>query len=176
MSCHNIRDEVLDSMTFWEILGIFVALLTPVLAWITWFEKRRDRKLKITKEQKELEKQDLICDIKKSLCDEMRNCIQNELKLYMSNDVANMFNKQILNELVEIKKDVLDNNERLNEAMLERIQGEIIQFCEDLKNGSKKSSIAYEHIYESYRKYKSLGGNGFIDDMFNKYIRGEVND
>jgi hypothetical protein len=58
----------------------------------------------------------------------------------------------------------------LKEAILSRIQGEIIHFSESVKAGSRPSSIAYEHIYDAYKQYKIIGGNGFIDDMFN-YIK-----
>ena len=150
----------------WEMIGTLIAFLSVVLGYITWFEKRRDKKALKTKEQKEIERTELIEDVCDVMRPEMKNCMQNELSPYETKKDSEKAHAEILKGLKEIKDDINVSNLKLNEAMIERIQGEIISFAEGMKHGIKPSSVAYEHIYDSYRKYKALGGNGFIDNMF----------
>lgn len=56
-----------------------------------------------------------------------------------------------------------------------RLKGEILQFAEDLKNGGEKSSVTYQYIHDCYSRYKSLGGNSYIEQTF-KYILKTMGD
>ena len=77
-----------------------------------------------------------------------------------------------------VKKEDLENldaklkrqNKMIAEFEKNRIRGELLNFSEDLKNGVKKSPIAYQHAFSIYEKYKKLGGNSYIDNAF-EYIK-----
>ena len=153
----------------WEIFGSLVAFFAMMLGYITWFEKRRDKKAEERAKKVIEDKETLEKEIKDGLCDDMKGCIHKELEPYVLKTDDLDMHRQILDELKKLDVNIKAYQEDMHEAILERLQGEIIQFSEDLKNGSKKSSVAYEHIHNSYRKYKQMGGNGYIDGMF-KYI------
>jgi len=161
----------------WEIVAVLIAFFAMALGYITWFETKRDKRaeeraMKATKERENLKE-----EIRKGLCDDLRSCVEKELRDYVKIGDANSDHERILKTLGALEQryeTALKSFERtlgtidmeLKEAIQSRIQGEIIHFAESVKGGHKPSSIAYEHIYDSYKQYKILGGNGFIDDMF----------
>lgn len=76
---------------------------------------------------------------------------------------ANQNLRKTLIEVQESQAKLMQNIEK-NERM--RLKAELIDFLEDLRNGQIKSATAYQHIYAAYDYYKSLKGNGFIEDVF----------
>lgn len=165
----------------WEMIGTLIAFFAMALGYLTWFEKRREKKAEQRAKTASQERCDLKEDIKKTLCNDMKACVIKELEPYVLKNDANSEHERILKSLgaLEAKYEMAlksfertlgSIDEELKEAIISRIQGEIIHFSDSVKRGSRPSSVAYEHIYDAYKKYKLLGGNGFIDDMFN-YIK-----
>jgi len=43
---------------------------------------------------------------------------------------------------------------------------EITAFGEDLKNGIRKTEASFKQIISSYNRYKELGGNHYVDEVY----------
>lgn len=84
---------------------------------------------------------------------------------------SKIFIKNILNP-VNQKIDHLEEvsmNSR-NNIELELIKMILVNFINDVEQGSIKSPMQKQNIYELYERYKTLGGNTYIIEMWEKLI------
>ncbi len=57
-----------------------------------------------------------------------------------------------------------------NNIELELIKIILVNFMNDIENGIDKSQVQKQNAYELFDRYKSLGGNSYIKDNFQKLI------
>lgn len=153
----------------WEIFGIVGSLLMVVLAYITWFEKRRDKKINRRREEEKIEQEEFMKNIRIQVAADTEKCVEEKLTEYVR-IVDDMDSRaELIQTMKELKRELQDHFVESIESEQERLASEIISFAEDLKNAIRKSSVAYEHIHKCYNRYKKLGGNSYIDGVF-KYI------
>lgn len=53
---------------------------------------------------------------------------------------------------------------------MNRLKAFIIDIACQLRNGLEMDSTSYEMVFDAYKRYKFLGGNGYAESEFN-YIR-----
>ena len=155
----------------WEIVGIIGSLLAVALGYITWFEKRRDKKLERRRIEEKKEQEDFIDKIKKQVAQDTKECLDEKLNEYVKivDDIESR--AELIKTMKELKQELQDHFVESIESEQERLASEIISFAEDLKNAIIKSSVAYEHIHKCYNRYKKLGGNSYIDGVFQYIIK-----
>lgn len=80
-------------------------------------------------------------------------------------------------ELNNLKKDVYDihdkmrsQEENIHDNEVSRLQTAIMDFAASLRNGNYATLNSFNYIFHAYDKYKSLGGNSFVDSEM-EYIR-----
>ena len=58
-----------------------------------------------------------------------------------------------------------------NNMELELIKIILVNFINDIEKGINKSAIQIKNAYELYDRYKTLGGNSYVHDSFEKLIK-----
>lgn len=74
----------------------------------------------------------------------------------------------IKNQMAELKKDLMSILEPLREAILSSHFDTLIQKCEEYVLRGWITPEEYDRIELDYKTYKSLGGNGHMDDWMKK--------
>lgn len=78
--------------------------------------------------------------------------------------------KKQTTELEEIKRTLTTQSEQLKANEMNRLKAFIIDVACQLRNGLEMDSTSYEMVFEAYKQYKALGGNGYAESEFN-YIK-----
>lgn len=153
-------------MEWVEILGTLATFLAALVAVMTWFERRTRRWEKKREERQAAKEKDELKRIEKIVVS-AASSLQNQFEIDLNKTLNGFVKKEDLENLdVKLRR----QNKMITEFEKNRIRGELLNFSEDLKNGAKKSTIAYEHAHRLYEKYKKLGGNSYIDSSF-EYIK-----
>ena len=166
----------------WEIVGSIATLLAGIVGILTYFERKRDKKVAKEKLEDDKKREEWIEEAKKTIQIEYKQEIKETLEDFVTLDQGKAAHDGIKEELGKVNWEMEKVNNKLNEnrdLMVKsekfRLRGEMLAFAEDLRNGADKSSVAYEHIHAVYGRYKELGGNSYIDQVF-KYIVGRENE
>lgn len=61
--------------------------------------------------------------------------------------------------------------ESRNNIELELIKMMLVSFMTDIEQGNPKSQIQKENAYELYDRYKTLGGNSYVHDKWQKLTK-----
>ena len=153
-------------MIWIEILGTLATFLAALVATLTWFERRIKTWEKQREERQANKEKDEIKRIEKIVIAAV-DSLQRQFEIDLNKTLNNFVKKQ---DLENLDKKLKRQNKMISEFERNRIRGELLNFAEDLKNGIQKSSVAYQHAFSIYEKYKRLGGNSYIDSAF-EYIR-----
>ena len=85
--------------------------------------------------------------------------------------------QKVETELNNLKDDLADVHEQLNsqecdipDNEMNRLQTAIMDFASALRAGHPETLNSFNYIFHAYDKYKSLGGNSFVDSEM-EYIR-----
>ncbi len=76
-----------------------------------------------------------------------------------------------LNEKVENLQMTVTKNK--NDLELEMLKIFLVNFIHDIEQGNYKSENQIKNAYELYDRYKTLGGNSYIHDSFEKLMKEE---
>ena len=74
-----------------------------------------------------------------------------------------------LDQKIETLQNVSSKNR--NSIELEMIKMFLVNFINDIEQGTYKSQIQTKNAYELYDRYQQLGGNSYIHDSFEKLIK-----
>lgn len=159
----------------WQIISIVSGVFGVILTYIIFFERKWMNRL--MKEQKKEQEKMQICvekvaeQIKPVWVEHVSSTLDN----YITKEEEQIAHDKISLEIERIAAAIDQNHKQLVESEMFRLKGEILQFAEDLKNGAEKSSVTYQYIHDCYSRYKRLGGNSYIDQVF-KYILKTMGD
>lgn len=161
------------------MVGSVATLLGGIVGILTYFERKRDKKMAKEKLEDEKKRAEWIGEAKKTIQVEYKEEIKETLEDFVTLEQGRAAHDGIREEIEKVNWEIEKANEKLNEnkdlmikAEKFRLRGEMLAFAEDLKNGADKSSVAYQHIHLVYGRYKEIGGNSYIDQVF-KYIIGK---
>lgn len=79
----------------------------------------------------------------------------------IKNDEDNLL---IQNELSIITKMLEQHIKTFRDFEIVQIGNEIIKFADHLRRGHHKTRSSFQAIAENYQKYKTLGGNHYVDE------------
>lgn len=74
-----------------------------------------------------------------------------------------------INEKIDILHKTSTNGR--NNIELELIKITLVNFINDIDQGNIKTPIQKQNAYELYDRYKTLGGNSYVHEMFEKLIK-----
>ena len=74
-----------------------------------------------------------------------------------------------LDQKIEKLEEVSTTNR--NNIELELIKMFLVNFINDIEHDTKKSQIQKQNAFELYDRYKSLGGNSYVHDRWEKLIK-----
>lgn len=161
----------MEVITVISIIAGTVGTLVSIFLGIAVYAEKKKYKKEI-KRQEELVAKEEECtnriaerirpDFEKSVCSAL-------LGYASKKEVAEAQDK-LIEAMEKIQQGINQTNAKLDDSVKFGLKGEIIQFSEDLKSGSIKTDLAYEHIHNAYEQYKKLGGNGFIEEAFNNIV------
>ena len=88
------------------------------------------------------------------------------------------FSKNFINKILRPINEKIEHLEKIsmksrNDIELELIKMILVNFINDIEHGIEKSSIQKQNAYELYDRYKTLGGNSYIHDRWEKLIKEE---
>ena len=66
----------------------------------------------------------------------------------------------------EFKKEIISLQENLNKETLGRCKSDLVSLMSKIKNGYTPTTEEKMILYETKEKYNSLGGDSYVDDMF----------
>lgn len=135
-------------MSWIEVAGTIAGILTIVLSYITWFERKRDKKLEEEKKRSVEKEDNLVQKIRNVVRKDTKETLDERLSKYVTID-----EHMVLRKIVEKSEEA-------------RLASEITAYAEDLRNKLPKSAISYKHISKAYDKYKSAGANSYIQAEF----------
>lgn len=159
----------------WQIIGILVSAFSVILTYIVYFERKWRNKI-IKEQQKEQEKmRTCIEKVSEQIMPAWQKHVGEVLCEYVTREEGELAQEKIFNEIERVANAIDLNHKQLIESEMFRLKGEILHFAEDLKNGGEKSSVTYQYIHDCYTRYKSLGGNSYIEQTF-KYILRTMGD
>lgn len=72
----------------------------------------------------------------------------------------------------EFKKEILSLQENLNKETLGRCKTDLVSLMSKIKNGYTPTTEEKMILYETKEKYNSLGGDSYVDDMFDGLKKG----
>lgn len=149
----------------WEIIGVITAAIVAIIGTMSFFEAKRDKK--IEKNRKTWKERDQI------LKGEIIKEVDEKLEGYVCKSEYYGERDSLKNKLDSIDQQLKIHFDESLKTELFRLSSEIIAFAEDLKSGLEKSSVAYLHVCESYERYKKLGGNSYVGEVF-EYIKAKM--
>lgn len=159
----------------WQIIATVVSAFSVILTYIIYFERKWMKKIK-KEQQKEQEKMQIWVEkVSEQIEPIWQEHISDALSEYITKEEGELAHEKISNEIERIANAIDSNHKQLIESEMFRLKGEILQFAEDLKNGGEKSSVTYQYIHDCYSRYKRLGGNGYIEQVF-RYILKTMGD
>lgn len=153
----------------WETISIVAGALVGVGSFVWGIIKYYDTK----REKKDTQANKLIQTIndenvkQSEAIDKLTTVIDN--LTVVTSDLKEDFNA-IADDLTNIHKQlqrqdaIVDTNEK------DRLQTELMTFANNLRAGAKPTLNMFNYIFHAYDKYKSLGGNSFVDSEMS-YIR-----
>ena len=151
-------------MGFWEIVGIISTFITTILGAITWVQVQKAKIIKRERIREEAQLQRITDVVLSKLGDHMLEGFPERTKdLVRKKDF-----EPIVEKVEQVEKVLQENANFLVEFEKGALRSEILNFSEDLKNGIHKSGVAYQHIYSVFARYKKLGGNSYIHDVFDE--------
>lgn len=168
----------LTSATLTQLLGVIATLITSVIGLMVYLETRWTKRInRMQKEDKE-KFQQCVDKVSERIEPVWQEHIVCSLEPYTTKTEFEKLGTSMYDNIKDIQKTLECNHTEIIESEKYRLKGEIIDFAEDLRNGAQKSSVAYQHIHNSYSRYKKLGGNGYIDETFKYIVRtiGEKNE
>ncbi len=159
------------------LISTFSAFFAALVGLLTYFERKRDRKTESNKQIAKQENEKRSKEIKDLIKGETESLITVALSESLSN-YSTKEEYEVLGAKLEFKMDRLQFQleEHFRESGIsekERIRGEILAYAEDLRNGIKKGTSTYKHISSLYDRYKSMGGNSYVDAEFD-YIQKQM--
>ena len=83
------------------------------------------------------------------------------------------FSKSFISKVLNPINEKVDHLEKMssnsrNNIELELIKIILVNFMNDIERGNDKSSIQKQNAYELYDRYKTLGGNSYVHDSWEK--------
>lgn len=86
------------------------------------------------------------------------------------------FSKAFVTKLLKPINQKIDHLEEVstsgrNNIELQLIKMILVNFINDIEQGNYKSPIQKQNVYELYDRYKSLGGNSYVHDRWEKLIK-----
>ena len=154
-------------MDAWQIvvslitaLGTFIGTVWGI---IQYYDKKRDRNIEnvikgavepINKKLDSLDQQHKDRDKQISMIQTSQDSMQSDL-----NDMR---------KELDIQRDTIFDNE------MNRLQTTIMNYAQDIRNGHRMTLNSYNYLCHAYDRYKSLGGNSYVDSEMN-FIREEFN-
>lgn len=169
----------------WEIVGVVVAGVSALIAYIAVHEKRKQnrvREYEKRREEKEKQKEKEEDERKDKYFREFRDLIREDMGYFIEQHIKDHHAHLITIEESKEGDDGLKKRlskiesqleKHFNESMnseIGRLATDIMNYAEDLRIGIKKSRSSYKHIAHCYDRYKRLGGNHYIDSEF-AYIK-----
>ena len=148
-----------------------------IVAFLLLIEHRKARKEKRFWMRREEENKNIDMKITSTLKD-FRDQVKKDIQMIVGKNLLNYTtiekndkdNQDIKEELFAIKKELSLHNHHFTEYQRQSLEAEIVRFAESLRSGSAKSRNSFKHIATSYDRYKSLGGNHYIDEEW-AYIK-----
>ena len=163
------------------IAGIIFGGLVMVAAYLTIFENRKRRRIAKYEKQREeekrvekLERKVLDETLKEDIMERIDCTLEKRLENYETQDEAKEGREKIWKGIKHLDIKLEEHFNESNQNELGRLAHEIVTYADDLRNGFIKTKQSWQHISVSYDKYKSLGGNHYVDDEYN-YIREMIN-
>lgn len=166
----------------WEIIGALAGALVMILGYITWIEKKKDKRWK---EKKKMLKHEIFTEMNEildedldSLNKENKKEIGKNLEEYVQKREVDTRFKEILNGLTKLDEKLESHFIETKQSEIERLSTEILNYHEDLVNKLWKTPNSYRHISKCFDRYKRLGGNSFIGETFSEIreMMGEQNE
>lgn len=146
----------------WETISIIVGVLISVLSFVWGIIKYYDSK----RVKKETESQKLI----KSINDEntkQSKTIDNLVTVVSTLTDTTVELKEnldtVADDLANIHKQLQKQDAIVDTNEKDRLQTELMTFANNLRAGAKPTLNMFNYIFHAYDKYKSLGGNSFVD-------------
>ena len=165
--------------------GIVVATAGVVIGYITFHEKKKQRRIAEYEKRKE-ERERLLSEKTKlevnSMFMEFRDLIREDINYFIETHIDKHHNnlisieeskrgdQRLWDKLEKIEADLQQHFNESVESEASRLATEIINYGEELKLGMKKTEVSYKHISHCYDRYKRLGGNYYIDSVY-AYIK-----
>ena len=160
-------------MGIWEIIGVIVGLLTVTLSYTTWFERKRDKKIKkrllAERQEKKEIKEELLLEVAKAFSGDWE-ALDTQV---MENIEKKLEDFVKIDDFCDLSRIIKSIDNKLNEHFIESLEGErdrlaweILNYHQDLRNRIWKTRMSFDHISKSYDRYKTLKGNSFIDETF----------
>ncbi len=86
------------------------------------------------------------------------------------------FSKTFINKILKPIDKKIEHLEQVatngrNNIELELIKIILVNFINDIQQGTHKSGIQKKNIYELYDRYQKLGGNSYVHDGWEKLIK-----
>ena len=174
---------VLDKIA--EALLMLLPFLSLGVAFLVWQEHKKSRKeARFWKQRdeenkkKEIENELLFNKLRRDLRQDLMGLLNVTLEDYTTIKKNDEDNQIIRNELLEIVAILNKHVSAFQDFQLVQIGNEIIKFADQLRRGHVKTRSAYQSIAKVYEKYKTLGGNHYVDEEweFIKEIMQDVVD
>lgn len=86
---------------------------------------------------------------------------------FISIRLKNWFKKALNDELKPIMDEVKNIREDMDERTLSRCKGDLVSLMSRIQTGYVPTHEEKWLLYETKEKYNSLGGDSYVDDMFN---------
>lgn len=152
------------------IIGTIGTLVSIFLGMAVYAEKKKYKKEIKRQEELVAKEEDCANRITERIRPDFEEFVCLALSSYASQKEVAEAQDKLTEGMEKIQRSIDQTNAKLDDSVKFALKGEIIQFSEDLKSGSIKTDLAYEHMHHAYEEYKRLGGNGFIDDAFNSIV------
>ena len=161
----------------WEVIGIitgiFMLLLSAFGLWISTQEKNKQKRIKEFEEKRQLKESERelrdelrMANFRGGLTEEISNILNLKLSAYETNDEAKESYKKLWEKLDIIEDDLDEHFKDSKKSEIGKLACEITAFGEDLKNGIRKTEASFKQIISSYNRYKELGGNHYVDEVY----------
>ncbi len=89
--------------------------------------------------------------------------------------IRNFLMEDVNTKIENLDKTVKKLDSKIDRNTVDDIRGEIVNFAEDLRQGTHKSKVQFQHIFEIYDKYHKMGYNSYITHEF-EYINQKFNE
>lgn len=152
------------------IVGTVGTLVSIFLGIAVYAEKKKYKKEIKRQEELAVKEEDCTNRIAERIRPDFEKFVCSALLGYASQKEVAEAQDKLVEGMEKIQRAINQTNAKLDDSVKFGLKGEIIQFSEDLKSGSIKTDLAYEHIHHAYEQYKKLGGNGFIEEAFNSIV------